>query len=171
GDNAVAAVVRRLDRGRADRVFHLGQDQWLLAVCETGDSRTLHGRHAFTARSRAATEVTTPPHGRPLLNPDTLEMPVHRSTRHPLIRHATLTIVLLAACVVSFAAVAGKSIDVPATLAGGAGSSVPIGHWQIQSSAKAQEGGHAISQPGYATDGWHPVDTPNATVIAGLMQS
>src|SRR5690625_6564181 len=83
GDDAVAAVVRRLDRGWADRVFHLGQGQWLLAVRETGDSRTLHRRHAFAARPHTTTEVTTPPHGRPLLNPDTLEPPVHRSTPHP----------------------------------------------------------------------------------------
>ncbi|HEX7340369.1 MAG TPA: glycoside hydrolase family 2 TIM barrel-domain containing protein [Rhodanobacteraceae bacterium] len=56
------------------------------------------------------------------------------------------------------------------TTAGSAGSSVAIGHWHIQSSANAPQGGHVISQPGYAVKGWYPVSA-HVTVMAGLMEN
>ncbi|HET7267288.1 MAG TPA: glycoside hydrolase family 2 TIM barrel-domain containing protein, partial [Oleiagrimonas sp.] len=93
------------------------------------------------------------------------------SARRPVSRSIRAAMMLIIACLFSFAVTAKPSTSVPATVAGGAGSAVPIGHWQIQSAAKAQEGGQAISQPQYSTDGWYPVNTAHATVIAGLMQS
>ncbi|TAN03815.1 MAG: hypothetical protein EPN40_00395, partial [Rhodanobacteraceae bacterium] len=56
------------------------------------------------------------------------------------------------------------------TVAGDAGSTTPIRHWEVQTSAKAQEGGQAISRPGYDADGWLPV-SGEATVMAGLLEN
>jgi len=50
------------------------------------------------------------------------------------------------------------------------GSAVPIAHWQIQSSAKAQQGGAEVSTAGFSTEGWYPV-SGRATVMAGLMEN
>ncbi len=52
----------------------------------------------------------------------------------------------------------------------GAGSVTPIAHWQIQSTAKAQEDGPAVSTTGFATDGWFPASA-RATVMAGLLEN
>jgi exo-1,4-beta-D-glucosaminidase len=51
-----------------------------------------------------------------------------------------------------------------------AGTVSPIGHWKIQDTAKAQEGGAAISASGFATKDWYPV-TGRATVMAGLLEN
>ncbi|WP_240148012.1 glycoside hydrolase family 2 protein [Luteibacter yeojuensis] len=51
-----------------------------------------------------------------------------------------------------------------------AGTVSPIGHWQIQDIAKAQEDGAAISASGFATKDWYPV-TGRATVMAGLLEN
>ncbi|MFY9527733.1 MAG: sugar-binding domain-containing protein [Candidatus Acidiferrales bacterium] len=40
--------------------------------------------------------------------------------------------------------------------------------WAIQSSAKVRDAGDAISQPGYATQGWYPAAVPT-TVVAALV--
>jgi len=45
-----------------------------------------------------------------------------------------------------------------------------IAHWQIQSSAKAQQGGAEVSTAGYAMDDWYPV-SGRATVMAGLLEN
>jgi exo-1,4-beta-D-glucosaminidase len=58
----------------------------------------------------------------------------------------------------------------PTRVAGGAGTVTGIAHWQIQSSAKAQQGGAEISSPGYSTRGWYPV-SGRATVMAGLLEN
>jgi exo-1,4-beta-D-glucosaminidase len=51
-----------------------------------------------------------------------------------------------------------------------AGSVTPIAHWQIQSSAKAQESGTEVSSAGFSTRGWYPV-SGRATVMAGLLEN
>lgn len=53
---------------------------------------------------------------------------------------------------------------------GGAGTRTAIAHWQIQSTAKAQQDGAAVSAAGYATTGWYPV-SGRATVMAGLLEN
>ena len=40
--------------------------------------------------------------------------------------------------------------------------------WAIQSSAKVSAGGEAVSQPGFATAGWHPATVPT-TVVSALV--
>jgi exo-1,4-beta-D-glucosaminidase len=50
------------------------------------------------------------------------------------------------------------------------GAAAAIAHWEIQSSAKAPQGGAEISVVGYSTDGWYPV-SGRATVMAGLMEN
>ncbi|MGH8147136.1 MAG: glycosyl hydrolase 2 galactose-binding domain-containing protein [Rhodanobacteraceae bacterium] len=52
----------------------------------------------------------------------------------------------------------------------GVGSTIAIAHWKIRSSAKAQQGGAAISSDGFSTKNWYPV-SGRATVIAGLMEN
>jgi exo-1,4-beta-D-glucosaminidase len=42
--------------------------------------------------------------------------------------------------------------------------------WAIQSSAKVQEKGDAISRAGFVTDGWHTVTVPN-TVVGALVEN
>jgi len=58
---------------------------------------------------------------------------------------------------------------VPTRVDGGAGSTTAIAGWLIQESAKAQEGGAAISSAGFATQGWYPA-SGRATVMAGLLE-
>lgn len=82
---------------------------------------------------------------------------------------AALVAALLAVSVSLSAAAATPPlgrVDAP----GGAGSTTPIGHWAIQSSAKAQQGGQAISEPGFSTKGWYATSA-QATVMAGLLEN
>ena len=58
----------------------------------------------------------------------------------------------------------------PTQVDGGAGSTTAIAHWQIQSSAKAQQSGAEVSSAGFSTEGWYPV-SGRATVMAGLMEN
>jgi exo-1,4-beta-D-glucosaminidase len=58
----------------------------------------------------------------------------------------------------------------PTPVVGDAGVVTAIAHWQIQSSAKAQQGGTEVSSAGFATDGWYSV-SGRATVVAGLMEN
>lgn len=83
------------------------------------------------------------------------------------------TIIGIVACLalctaqpVMAAAPSADAIDVTAH----AGNTTTISHWDIQTSAKAQQGGQAISRPGYATSGWHRVSA-HATVMAGLLEN
>jgi exo-1,4-beta-D-glucosaminidase len=59
---------------------------------------------------------------------------------------------------------------VPTRVDSDAGSATAIGHWQIQSSAKAQQGGAEVSAAGFSTQGWYPV-SGRATVMAGLLEN
>jgi exo-1,4-beta-D-glucosaminidase len=58
----------------------------------------------------------------------------------------------------------------PTQVNGDAGSATAIPHWQIQSSAKAQQSGAEVSSAGYSTRDWYPV-SGRATVMAGLLEN
>jgi exo-1,4-beta-D-glucosaminidase len=58
----------------------------------------------------------------------------------------------------------------PTKVSGDAGSSTAIDHWQIQDSAKAQQGGAEISSTSYTTKEWYAV-SGRATVMAGLLEN
>ena len=58
----------------------------------------------------------------------------------------------------------------PTRVSGEAGSATAIAHWQIQSSAKAQQSGVEVSSAGYSTHEWYPV-SGRATVMAGLLEN
>jgi len=63
----------------------------------------------------------------------------------------------------ALAALAGTSLAgadnafAPTQVGGDAGSATAIAHWQIQSSAKAQQSGAEVSSAGYSTRDWYPV--------------
>jgi exo-1,4-beta-D-glucosaminidase len=58
----------------------------------------------------------------------------------------------------------------PTRVDGDPGSATAITHWQIQSSAKAQQSGAEVSSAGYSTREWYPV-SGRATVMAGLLEN
>jgi exo-1,4-beta-D-glucosaminidase len=58
----------------------------------------------------------------------------------------------------------------PTQVSGDAGSVAAITHWQIQSSAKAQQSGAEVSSAGYSIRDWYPV-SGRATVMAGLLEN
>src|SRR5450631_4708438 len=76
----------------------------------------------------------------------------------------------------ALAALAGASLAcaentfAPTRVSGDAGSATAIAHWQIQSSAKAQQSGAEVSSAGYPTRDWYPV-SGRATVMAGLLEN
>lgn len=63
-----------------------------------------------------------------------------------------------------------KTAFSPTQVDDGAGSTTAVAQWQIQSSAKAQQDGAAISSSGFSTHGWYPV-SGHATVMAGLLEN
>jgi len=76
----------------------------------------------------------------------------------------------------ALAALAGASLAyadnafAPTQVDGGAGSATAISHWQIQSSAKAQQSGAEVSSVGFSAHDWYPV-SGRATVMAGLLEN
>ncbi|MES2403546.1 MAG: glycoside hydrolase family 2 TIM barrel-domain containing protein [Pseudomonadota bacterium] len=58
----------------------------------------------------------------------------------------------------------------PIRVDGGAGHVTAIAHWEMQSSAKAQESGAEISSANFSTRDWYPV-SGRATVMAGLLEN
>ncbi|HJP97756.1 MAG TPA: glycoside hydrolase family 2 [Rhodanobacteraceae bacterium] len=58
----------------------------------------------------------------------------------------------------------------PTQIGQGAGDVTPVAHWELQSSAKAQQGGAEISSNGFKAKDWYPV-SGRATVMAGLMEN
>ena len=76
----------------------------------------------------------------------------------------------------ALAALAGSSLAcaestfAPTRIDGDAGSVTAIAHWQIQTSAKAQQSGAEVSSAGFSTGGWYPV-SGRATVMAGLLEN
>ncbi|KAF1006617.1 MAG: Exo-beta-D-glucosaminidase [Luteibacter sp.] len=67
------------------------------------------------------------------------------------------------------AAVAGTTYA-DTRLAAEMGVVSPIGQWQIQDDAKAQQGGAVISASGFTAKEWYPV-SGRATVMAGLLEN
>ena len=62
-----------------------------------------------------------------------------------------------------------ESTYAPTTVGAGGGTVTAIGHWQMQSSARAEESGAEISSTGYSTRDWYSV-SGRATVMAGLLE-
>jgi len=58
----------------------------------------------------------------------------------------------------------------PTRVDGGAGSATAVAHWEIQTSARAQESGAVVSSAGFAATDWYPV-SGRATVMAGLLEN
>src|SRR5579863_4542875 len=78
--------------------------------------------------------------------------------------------------VVALALLSGASLAhaenafAPTQVSGDAGSATTIAHWQIQSSAKAQQSGAEVSSADCSTRDWYPV-SGRATVMAGLLEN
>lgn len=79
------------------------------------------------------------------------------------------TVAVLAAVTAAPLALAASAFA-PTAVDGNAGSITAIAHWQIQSSAKAQQSGAEISSAGFSTRGWYPA-SGRATVVAGLLEN
>jgi exo-1,4-beta-D-glucosaminidase len=77
--------------------------------------------------------------------------------------------VALAALLATTGAHAGK-VFAPTPVDPAVGHATEIGQWQIQASAKAQQGGAEVSTPGFPTKDWYPV-SGRATVMAGLLEN
>jgi exo-1,4-beta-D-glucosaminidase len=79
-------------------------------------------------------------------------------------------VAMVAMATMAGAALAGNDGTFAPTSAGDAGSATAVAHWQIQTSAKAQESGAEVSSAGYPTHEWYPV-SGRATVMAGLLEN
>jgi exo-1,4-beta-D-glucosaminidase len=90
------------------------------------------------------------------------------ATRIPGLATIRALAALAALAAASLACAAGTLA--PTRVEGGAGSATAIGHWQIQSSAKAQQSGAEVSSAGFSTHDWYPV-SGRATVMAGLLEN
>ncbi|HEV7123744.1 MAG TPA: glycoside hydrolase family 2, partial [Rhodanobacter sp.] len=77
--------------------------------------------------------------------------------------------VALAALLASTGASAGNVVA-PTPVDPAVGHATEIGQWQIQASAKAQQGGAAISAAGFPTRDWYAA-SGRATVMAGLLEN
>jgi exo-1,4-beta-D-glucosaminidase len=86
------------------------------------------------------------------------------------IRAMVAWVAMVAPVALAGTSLAGAESPFAATLLGDAGSATAIAHWQIQSSAKAQESGAEVSSGGYSTHEWYPV-SGRATVMAGLLEN
>jgi exo-1,4-beta-D-glucosaminidase len=64
----------------------------------------------------------------------------------------------------------GQTTYAPTQVVADAGTTTAIDHWQIQDSAKAQQGGAEIASTGFSTEDWYPV-SGRATVMAGLLEN
>jgi exo-1,4-beta-D-glucosaminidase len=79
--------------------------------------------------------------------------------------------VVVALALLALASLApAEGVYSPTRVDGDLGSATPIAHWQIQSSAKAQQSGAEVSSAGYSTREWYPV-SGRATVMAGLLEN
>ena len=92
--------------------------------------------------------------------------------RCALPRHANLLIwVLGALATLTGASLAcAESAYAPATVGADGGTVAAIEHWQMQSSASAQESGAEISSTGFSAHDWYSV-SGRATVMAGLLEN
>jgi exo-1,4-beta-D-glucosaminidase len=90
-----------------------------------------------------------------------MQTPLHRALRFAAALAAALSSMLVARAETTFAVAHAER---------GAGSTTPIEHWEIQSSAKAQQSGAEISAGGFATRDWFAV-SGRATVMAGMLEN
>jgi exo-1,4-beta-D-glucosaminidase len=89
-------------------------------------------------------------------------------TRNPAIPIIRVVVALALLARASLAPAEG--VYSPTRVDGDLGSATTITHWQIESSAKAQQSGAEISSAGYSTGDWYPV-SGRATVMAGLLEN
>jgi len=82
----------------------------------------------------------------------------------------TIPVVVALAVLARTPLASAEGVFAPTRVDGEPGSAIPIAHWQIQSSAKAQQSGAEVSSAGFSTEGWYPV-SGRATVMAGLMEN
>ena len=82
----------------------------------------------------------------------------------------TIPLVVALALLARVSLAPAEGVFAPTRVGGELGPAIPIAHWQIQSSAKAQQSGTEISSAGFSTEGWYPV-SGRATVMAGLMEN
>ncbi len=83
---------------------------------------------------------------------------------------ATIRVMAALAALAGASLAGAESAFAPTQVGGDAGSATAIAHWQIQSSAKAQQSGAEVSSAGYSTRDWYPV-SGRATVMAGLLEN
>ncbi|MGH8182986.1 MAG: glycosyl hydrolase 2 galactose-binding domain-containing protein [Rhodanobacteraceae bacterium] len=82
-----------------------------------------------------------------------------------------LVIAVLLACLgLVQPAVAASQQAQPISIAPGWVGSTPIGHWEMQSSTRVQQGGQVVSEPGYSMGKWYHVGA-HVTVMAGLLEN
>lgn len=86
------------------------------------------------------------------------------------IEHASWMAALLAVAISATPVARAETAIAPTPIDPGAGTTTAIGHWEIRSSAEAQQGGAEISADGFSTRDWYPV-SGRATVMAGLMEN
>jgi exo-1,4-beta-D-glucosaminidase len=82
----------------------------------------------------------------------------------------TIPVVVALALLMRASLAPAAGVFSPTPVGGELGSATTIAHWQIQSSAKAQQSGAEVSSAGYSTEGWYPV-SGRATVMAGLLEN
>jgi exo-1,4-beta-D-glucosaminidase len=82
----------------------------------------------------------------------------------------TIRVMMVLAALAGASLACAENTFAPTRVDGGAGSATAITHWQIQSSAKAQESGDEVSSAGLSTRDWYPV-SGRATVMAGLLEN
>ena len=85
-----------------------------------------------------------------------------------LVQHAFLAAAALA--LVATPSAFAANTYAPTQVAAQPGQVTRIAHWQMRTSAEAQQGGAEISSAGFSTKGWEPV-SGRATAIAGLMEN
>jgi exo-1,4-beta-D-glucosaminidase len=83
---------------------------------------------------------------------------------------AIAAIVAVTSAAMAGTSLAGAESSYVPTPVGAAGTATAIAHWEIQSSAKAQESGAEVSSAGYSTHEWFPA-SGRATVMAGLLEN
>jgi exo-1,4-beta-D-glucosaminidase len=83
---------------------------------------------------------------------------------------STIRVIAALAALAGASLAGAESAFAPTQVDGNAGSATAIAHWQIQSSAKAQQTGAEVSSADYSTHDWYPV-SGRATVMAGLLEN
>ncbi|HKV66089.1 MAG TPA: hypothetical protein VJN66_06885, partial [Rhodanobacteraceae bacterium] len=139
-----------MDRRRTRGIHRLGQGQQVLAVRARGSTGNLFGEPAMLTYCPARKSTS--------------------SFRGPgMTKYLLQQVLRVAAAFAVLVAPASHAANTfrPTQVAGNVTS---IAHWELQSSAKAQEGGAEISTDGFKTKDWYPV-SGRATVMAGLLEN